>query len=352
MHRLLAFPFALLIAGCGGFGAQTVQRDRFDYVSAISESWKQQMLLNLVKVRYSDAPVFLDVTGVINAYSLEGEVSLAGQSSPPGRAGDTFVGIGGTGRYADKPTITYAPMSGDKFAKAMMSPIPVTGILLLVQGGYPVDVVLRLSLNTVNGLENDFGGHVRRPGDPEFHELMNLLRESQNDGDLWLEGKSGSVRHGMVLRFRPKSHPEATARQRRIAQLLGLKPGAVEFDIAYGAQPQGNTEIALQSRSMLQVLVDISSHIDVPPADVADGRAHDTGRTPEQRRMFPAPVRVRVSAEKPAEANVAVPYRGNWFWVDDRDYRSKAMLSFLLLMFSLTETGTQQAAPVVTIPTR
>ena len=63
--RLLAAALAALLAGCASVGPPTVARDRFEYVEAISKSWKAQMLLNLVKVRYSDVPVFLDVTSEI-----------------------------------------------------------------------------------------------------------------------------------------------------------------------------------------------------------------------------------------------------------------------------------------------
>ena len=51
---------ALLFTGCAGIGPGTVTRDRFDYVTSISESWNRQMLLNPLKVRYADAPVFMD----------------------------------------------------------------------------------------------------------------------------------------------------------------------------------------------------------------------------------------------------------------------------------------------------
>jgi hypothetical protein len=37
----------------------------------MSESWKRQMLLNMVKIRYMDARVFLDVASVIYQYSVE-----------------------------------------------------------------------------------------------------------------------------------------------------------------------------------------------------------------------------------------------------------------------------------------
>jgi hypothetical protein len=47
---------------------------------------------------------------------------------------------------------------------------------------------------------------------------------------------------------------------------------------------------------------------------------------------------------------VAVPYRDYWFWIDDRDVPSKAMFSFLMFVFTLTETGGKNATPVITIP--
>jgi hypothetical protein len=49
---------------------------------------------------------------------------------------------------------------------------------------------------------------------------------------------------------------------------------------------------------------------------------------------------------------VAIQYRNQWFWVDDSDQMSKQILSFLMLMFSLTEGAPSQSAPVVTIPAR
>ena len=61
--------------GCRAVGPGTISRDRFDYTSAISDSWKRQMLLNLVKLRYSDAPVFLDESSIITQYSLETSVN-------------------------------------------------------------------------------------------------------------------------------------------------------------------------------------------------------------------------------------------------------------------------------------
>jgi hypothetical protein len=43
----------LIISGCTNIGPKTVPRDRFDYNTAISDSWKEQTLQNIVKLRYS-----------------------------------------------------------------------------------------------------------------------------------------------------------------------------------------------------------------------------------------------------------------------------------------------------------
>jgi hypothetical protein len=57
----LPFDIAVLAAAaCHSVGPPGVVRDRFGYAEATSRSWKDQMLLSLVKLRYADAPVFLD----------------------------------------------------------------------------------------------------------------------------------------------------------------------------------------------------------------------------------------------------------------------------------------------------
>jgi len=67
---------ALLLAGCASVGPPTIARDRFDYVNTISDSWKRQTLLKLIKVRCADLPVFMDVSSEICSYPLEVGISL------------------------------------------------------------------------------------------------------------------------------------------------------------------------------------------------------------------------------------------------------------------------------------
>ena len=225
---------ALLLAGCSSMGPPTIARDRFDYVTAVSDSWKRQTLLNLLKVRYADAPVFMDVASVINSYSWEGELELTGQGAPVGR-GDTFVSLGAVGKYADRPTITYSPLTGDKFAKHLMTPLPVTGILLLLQGGYPADLVMRICVNTINGHENSYGGPGNpRPGTPQFRDLLVAMREAQIAGGMGMQIKEVDKKQAAVMFLRPLEDERGAGANRRIAGLLGLNAQSREFKVIYG----------------------------------------------------------------------------------------------------------------------
>jgi len=96
-----------LLSACAGIGPHTVDRDRSDYTAAISDSWKHQMLFNMVKIRYGDAPVFLDVSSVISQYQVAGEIDLEGTFNTKPWTTSGFVGT--KGNYVDRPTITYTP---------------------------------------------------------------------------------------------------------------------------------------------------------------------------------------------------------------------------------------------------
>lgn len=276
---------------------------------------------------------------------------LGGEYAQPGR-GDTFASVGATGRYSDRPTITYQPLAGDKFARSLMAPIPVSGFLFLLQSGYPADLVLRICVNSINGLDNDYGGAGNpRAGSPRFRQLMTAMQESQATGGMGFRVKATKDRQVAVMFIRPPS-AESAASSRRIRELLGLDESGLEFRVESGSFPEDRNEIAILTRSILQVMIDLASVIDVPAADVAEGRVFSPQRSAEQQRLFPPLLTVHHGPAAPRDAYVAVPYRNNWYWIDDRDQRSKQILSFLMVMFSLTEGAPSQGAPVVTIPAR
>ena len=346
---------AALFAGCAGIGPKTVARDRFDYVSAISESWKRQTHLHLVKTRYLDAPVFLDVGSVINQYAIEQEVGVGVSGEFYNRGEPSFISpeVGVKGRYTDRPTITYNPLMGENFARSVLKPVPNSAILLLVEAGYPIDYVLRICVQTINGLDNRRSGRVTlRAADPEFYELLSLLRRIQEMEAICVRAISVDGKETLSVLFRPPNEA-LTADLKRAMELLGLDPDAREFRVVSGSFATSNREIAILGRSMLQIFSAYASFIDVPESHVSQGRVVAA----EQDNLataagFPPLIQVRSGSSKPNDVFVAVPYRDHWFWVDDQDIHSKGTFFFLMILFSFTERGVSgQAAPIVTIPT-
>jgi hypothetical protein len=342
-------------AGCS-IGPSTMTRDRFDYTAAVAESWKSQMLLNLVKLRYSDTPVFLDVGQIVSGYTVQSTFTVAGNvfntNGPVPGVPNSSIGLGAQGQFTDRPTITYAPLMGERFARSLMTPVPPAAILSLIQAGYPIDLTLRLTVHTLNGIQNRFGGAARRrPADPEFYELLTQLRRIQDSGAIGLRVQRAGREETTLLTLRQKVDPAIEADIRMVRRMLGLDPQASEFRVVYGAVAANDKEVAMLTRSILDVLIDLASFITVPEADVQERRVTPTAE-PEvgPGGSIPPLVRILSSAEKPRDAFVAVPYRDHWYWIDDRDLASKGLFSFLMFVFTLVETGDKVAPPIVTIP--
>ncbi len=340
-----------LLTACTSLGPATVSRDRFDYTAAISDSWKRQMLFNLVKIRYGDAPVFMDVSSVISQYQISGQLNVGATFNQ--QPSSTSQTLGATGQYVERPTITFTPIIGDKFARSMMSPIPPSGVLSLIQGGYPADLVFRVLVHEINGIRNRFGGDVRaRPADPQFYELIEKMRKVQAAGGIGLRvNRTEDKQEAALLVLRGKRDPETDALSAAIRQMLGLNPSATDFNVVYGAVQKDDREIALLTRSILEVLIDLSKDIEVPDIDVREKRVSPTLVDTSADQTIPPLVHIRSSSEKPSDSYVSVPYRNSYFWIDDRDLMSKKLFSFLMFIFTLVETGEKGAAPVVTIPT-
>jgi hypothetical protein len=333
-----------------------VARNRFDYTNAVAESWKSQMLLNLVKIRYGDTPVFLDVASIISQYQLESTLSAAGnifESSDvvPG-VPESSVGLGAQGKWTDRPTITYSPLVGERFARALMTPIPPPALLSLLQAGYPADLVFRLAVQAVNGIQNRAGGDLRaRPADPDFYEVVERLRRIQESGAIGMRLQRTDGGEATMMAFRKEPDPRTLEDVLAVRRLLGVDPQAPEFRVVYGSVAANDTEIAILSRSILQVLVEISSFISVPEDHVAEHRVGPT-MEPEPGPSGPLPPLIRIASgrERPDDAFVGIPFRGHWFWIDDRDMPSKRVFTFLMFVFTLVETGGKEGAPIVTIP--
>jgi hypothetical protein len=338
-----------LSVGCTSIGPGTVARDRFDYSAAITDSWKRQVLLNIVKIRYVDPPIFVDVGQIVSGYTLEYGATAGGTLT----SGADSLTLGGSARYTDRPTVTYVPLTGPQFQRALMTPLPPAAVFSAIQAGWPADGVLLASVEAINGLRNERANVTGvTPADAGFLRMLEILGRLQRSGNVALRVQKDQGGEGAILTFRTEDlPPDVASETAELRRLLRLDPDAREFRLAYGQLPADNRELAVLTRPVLQILMALAAHAEIPEADVAETRAapgwDNAGEGVESRQRF----RVHCSKDRPRDAFVAVPYRDHWFWIDDRDLASKRHFAFVMFLLTLADTADRAGEPVLTIPT-
>lgn len=175
--------------------------------------------------------------------------------------------------------------------------------MLLLQVGWPVEWLLRLTVQSVNGLQNEAGGILKGAADPEFEQLIQTMSEVQKSGAVGIRLKAGKDAATAVMIFQDRSDSDVRERLRSIRELLRLDPSVAEYRVAYGCIAADSREIALLTRSMNQVMVELSSFTEVPAEHLAKGFvAHRLSAERIARSVF----RIRSSKEAPETAFAAV----------------------------------------------
>ena len=359
-RSLTSALIACAVSACSTIGAPTVPRDRLDYGFVIGESWKQQTLLNIVKLRYGDMPVFLDIAQIVAGYQLESTVGagFAASNALGSVTGPTVLGgtLTAQGKYTDRPTVVYAPLTGTDFLKKLMTPIPPSAVLSTLQSGYPAQLVLPIVVNSVNGVSNENRrADTNRRADPKFVRLVQLLREMQLADALQIRverQQQKGTEEATIITFPPTANPQLVANSREIATILHLNPALREFHVFFGGDSGKDNEISMNTRSLLQVLLELATIVQVPASDVATGMAAPGLVADQSSETQDRPFLIINSGDAaPSNAFVAVQYNGHWFWIPGTDIRSKLALDFVMLLFSISDTGPKTAAPVLTVPT-
>jgi hypothetical protein len=338
---------SLLIGGCASVPPTNVTTDRMDYGQVVAESWKRQTLLNVVRLRYADAPVFLDVASIINSYTVGGNANA--QATLPSRTNPDVLQLGATGNWSNTPTVTYQPLLGDRFTKSLLQPIPPSSVFQLLQGGWGANLVFPTVVGSVNGLRNTSLGTSADPGFGELTEALTRIQRAGNIGIRVEPRKDGSA--VLAVMRRTERGTKLGEDSLRIRSLLGLPEDGNEFEISYGLMPRKPNEVAVLTRSMMEIMLQLGFGIELPAEHAAGGRALP-GQWQAGRAQAEPLVRIRSGTAAPAEAYAAVSYKGYWYWIDDDDIASKRIFTFLMILFSLAETGQTTAAPVVTVPSR
>jgi hypothetical protein len=356
--RLLPAGFLVFVllgpAGCQHYGPRTIGADRIPYNEAIASSWKEQTLLNIVRLRYMDMPFFIDVPQMTNGYQLVGSATANGGIFPPASnlasfAQELGITLNLQAAYQDRPTISYVPQTGSQFIRNLTNPINPGSVLFLLQSGYPADVVFGLTVDSINGVKNrSVSGGQLRPADPEFARVVQTLRKAQILGNVGIRAeRDKDKRDSVAFTFRTQNIDPALAQELDdVRKTLHLDPKAGEFGVVFGADSSKPNEIAILSRSVLRILSELSTFVEVPVEDFASGNAPPIGEEPGDAA---APFRVFSSAKKPSDPFVTVCYQGPWFWIEKSDFRSKRTLGYLLVLLALADTGAKENLPVITI---
>lgn len=395
----------LLSAGCQlGPGAMKVGHAKYN--DAIRQTSTEQLLRNIVRLRYTDVPVFLQITSISSQFVFEQSGSVSGTLTEnvgliDGKAPD-LLNVSGNVGYQERPTITYA-IAGNEFFKSLLTPIRVIHLAMLAESGWGGERVMRLAVEKINALDNapSASGPARAetPRYVEFLEaiqLMRSLRRSQLIGFEYEEraktvsdplpptaiqtmGMSELLKLGvefkkvaddqyvlqrkervLVMRFSQRANESADAS--RLRELLRLESSRARFDLVEYDDSETDDldpsalwdDLALDTRSLLGIMFYMSKGIRVPEEHFEAGLAMEA-RDGEGRRFDWSEIIgdlfvVHTSKTKPINAMVRVRYHGHWFFIRGDDHASKSTFTLLLALFRLTSIPVEATKPVLTLP--
>lgn len=359
--RLLAVLAVLQLAGCATkFGPRTIPGARFDYNETIVRSGDQDLLLNLVRLRYRDTPLFMDLGTVVAQYTFSGQAGISPIINIDGSGeteGGGNIGVG----YVESPTITYSPLTGAEFANRILSPIAPATIILLSRSGWSIERLMLCCVQSVNDVTNapSAAGPTPSyiPDNRQFRKLAGLLRRLQVAGVLRLrllvdgEESTTSVRIDSPSPGQPW-HDEL----QELRRMLGLNPGQDTFRLA-SPETLGDAKdsIAIEGRSMLGALYFLSHAVEAPPVHEQRGLVNVTVGPENEHfdwgELTGNLLRIRSQTNRPASAFVTVRYRDHWFYIEDSDLHSKSTFNLLTYLFSLeAATDGPAASPLLTVP--
>jgi hypothetical protein len=361
LTSLLLSP-AFADIGCQHIGPPTIAEDRIAYNEAIASSWKEQIPLNIVRLRYSDMADFVDVSTLSQNYTLTRQTTASFGASilPWDRVMNTLMpSLMGSRTKSDNPTVTYTPQSGSDFTRNLIAPIKPYELFNLIEEGY--HDVMKLAVISINDIHNE-------PTNIKFRTLAIAIKEAYCKGDIRfpteIDPDSKDKKVFMVIeeqdskpsnvpcpgdpRYSPRSpvlYPVAFIRE-----ALGLKPAVTKFEIVVGARPTTDTEIAVRTHSAISAMIWLSQYVHLPESSIA--------KYPKKffKRRVPKdpdpPLTVYTSSTKPAENDkyAVIKYQDNWFYISGDDYRSNQALIYLRTMLALADTGARPTAPVLTLP--
>jgi hypothetical protein len=349
----LAAILPLSLIGCVNLGPTTLKSERSNYNLAVQRTNDEQLLLNLVRLKYRDTPFFMEVSSVASQFTLS---STANASATLKEGVKGLFGLGGSVGMSEKPTVTYSPLQGDRFIQRVLSPLPLQTIVLLFHSGWSIERIFRLCFQRMNHLKNAPGASGPTPSIVphymEFASAVKFLRALQVRDALSLSYHEENGVHQLILHINEEDKDREEARQFALA--VNVEPGKTRYVLAFSPAFNKTDQIRVVTRSLLGIMFYISQAVEVPSEDILQGKVTQTktveGNVFDWREVTGDLLRIRSLPENPQTSSMIIHYRGTWFYIDDSDLSSKSTFSLLAQIFSLQAGKIQDNAPLLTLP--
>ncbi len=399
---------AICLTGCS-LGPRSIETQRLRYNEAVKRTTEEQLLLNIIRLRYSESPSSLAVSSIAAQQELVKSLKLVPffvVGGDPLSRGLTSLLPQGELNAADRPTVSFTPLDDQDFTKRLFTPLPLDGVIYLSKTTWPISTVFRLWLENINWVPNAETASGPTPRLPpifaEYRNGMEALQRLQDrkliaffaeDKDEKISENLPTARIGGVdlleaakagYEFRKdekkdswvlvkkksqaqmRVHPEAMkdADFIELCRIFRLKQKSSSFDLVSDkidpflaeAPKDGLPYLDLETRSLLQVLYFVSQGVEIPPEHAAMGKApmtfeHD-GTPFDSRQVVDGLFRVhsKKSRHRPPCAQVAIQYDGYWYYIDARDRDTKATFSLLVALSRLELASKIGSTPILTIP--
>src|SRR6266853_73837 len=133
---------ACVISGCASYGPNALQQTRLLYNEAVKTTTEEQLLLNIVRLRYTDTPSSLAVSTIAAQHELNRNFQLT----------PFFVASGA--EVAKTWAAVLPPLDDQEFTRKLFTPLPLEGLVYLAKTTWPIATVFRLYLENLNWVPN------------------------------------------------------------------------------------------------------------------------------------------------------------------------------------------------------
>lgn len=335
----------LLLSGCVSIGPRGLELSRTEFNAAIQRTDGEQLLLNIVRQRYNDPVMFLEVASVSSSLSRSASLNLSGFFPGGGSPESYNGGIGGS--YSDSPLVFYSPNTGERFVRQILTPIDLRTISLLLQSGWSIERVLLVAGDSFAGLKNT------TTGASEYRTLVDHLRSLQRADQLSFALET--YNNVDILAMIPSASALSSDAYREACRLMNFPADGrpIRIQLGIGDRPDPNSYVFLATRSLYSSFYFLSNGVDAPSADLSEGvlqrRRLEGGVFDRGGDLF----KVQTSAGKPVDAAVKVRYRDQWFYIPSTDPDSRTTFALLSMMLMLQSGDTARMAPLISLsPTR